>query len=61
MGDDGIDGADLVDGIEFGLVINGALIGPIDIGSEGGVGLLEMEMLGVHAIGAVDGCGSTYA
>ena len=61
VGDDRVDGADLIDGIEFGLVINGALIGPIDIGSEGGVGLLEMEMLGAHPIRPIDGCGSTYA
>ena len=61
MGDDCIDSADLVDGIQFGLVINGSLVGPIDIGSERGVGLLEMEVLGVHAVGAVDGYCPTYA
>ena len=61
MGDDGIDGADFVDGIEFGLVINWSLVWPIDIGGKGSVWLLEMEVLGVHAVGAVDGCGSAYA
>ena len=60
MGDDGIDGADLVDGIEFCLVINGALVGPVNVGNKGRVGLLEMEVLGVHAIGAVDGCGTSH-
>ena len=54
VGDDGIDGADLIDGIEFGLVINGTLVGPVNIGSEGRVWLLEMEVLGVHPIGTVD-------
>ena len=61
MGNDGIDGADFVDGIKFGLVINWSLVGPIDIWGELGVWLLEMEVLGVHTVGAVDGCGSTYA
>ena len=60
-GNDGIDGADFVDGIKFGLVINWSLVGPIDIWGEWGVWLLEMEVLGVHTVGAVDGCGSTYA
>ena len=59
--DDGIDGAGLVDGIEFGLVINGTLVGPIDIWSTGSVRLLKMEMLGVHAVGSVGGCRPTYA
>ena len=54
VGDDRVDGADLVDGIEFGLVKNGALVGPIDIGNKGRVWLLEMEVLGTHAVGAVD-------
>ena len=60
MRDDGIDGADLIDGIEFGLVINGSFVGPIDIGNKGRILLLKMEVLGVHAIGAVDGGCPTY-
>ena len=54
MSDDSIDGAGLVDGIEFCLIINGTLVGPVNIGSEGRVWLLEMEVLGTHAVGAVD-------
>ena len=60
MSDDRVDGTDLVDGIEFGLVINGSFIGPVNVGDKGRVWLLEMEVLGVHAVGAVDGCGSTH-
>ena len=60
MGDDGIDSTDIVDGIEFGLVINGSFVGPVNVGDKGRVWLLEMEMLGVHAVGAVDGCCSTH-
>ena len=61
MRDDGIDGADLVDGIEFGLVINGSFIGPIDIGYKGRVRLLEMEVFGAHPISPINGGCSTYA
>ena len=58
--DDRIYGADLIDGIEFCLIINGSLVGPVNIGNKGRVCLLKMEMLGGHPIGAVDGCGSTH-
>ena len=61
MGDDSIDSTDFIDGIELCFVINRALVGPIDIGDKWGVWLLEMEVLGVHAVGAVDGCGSAHA
>jgi len=61
VGNDRVDGTDLIDGIELGLVINGTLVGPIDIGSKGSVWLLEMKVFGVHAVGAVDGCGPTHA
>ena len=37
MGDNSINGADLIDGIELGLVINGTLVGPVNIGSKGSV------------------------
>ena len=58
-GDDGVDGTNLVDGIEFSLVINGSLVGPVNIGNKGRVRLLKMEVHGVHTIGAIDGCGSS--
>lgn len=61
MGDDGIDGTDFVDGIELCFVINTALVGPVNVRDERGVWLLEMEVSGVHAVGAVDGCGSAHA
>ena len=46
MSNDGVDGTDLIDGIEFFLVINGSFVWPIDIGVKGSVWLLKMEMLG---------------
>ena len=61
MGDDCVDGTDLVDDIELCLVINGSLVGPIDIGSKGRIRLLEMKVFGAHPIRPIDRCGSTYA
>ena len=60
MSDDSIDGADLVDGIELGLVINGTLVGPVNIGNKRRVWLLEMEVFRAHPIRPIDGCGSTH-
>ena len=60
VGDDGIDGADLIDGIKLGLVINGTLVGPINVGNKGGIRLLEMEVFRAHPISSVDGCGSAH-
>ena len=61
MSDDGIDSTNLVDSLEFCLVINGPLVGPIDIGSKWLIRLLEVLVLRIHAIGSVDGCGPTHA
>ena len=61
MGDDCINGTEIVDGVEFGLVINWPFIRPVDVGGKWGIWLLEMEVLGVHAVGTVNGCGSAYA
>lgn len=59
MGDDGIDGTDLIDGIELALVVERTLVWPIDIGGKGSVWFLEMEVRRVHSTGAVDrGCTS---
>lgn len=61
VSDDRIDGKDLIDCIEFCLVINGSFVGPIDIGNKRRVWLLKMEVLGGHAICAVNGCGTSHA
>ena len=61
VGDNRIDGANLVYGIELVLVINGSLIGPVNIGDKGRIWLLEMEVFGVHAVGAINGGCPTYA
>ena len=54
MGDNGIDGTDLIDGIEFAFVIKWTLVWPIVVGDKGSVWLLKMEVFGTHKIGAVD-------
>lgn len=60
MSNDGVDGTDLIDGIEFFLVINGSFVWPIDIGVKGSVWLLKMEMLGAHPIRPIDGGCTTH-
>ena len=39
VGDSGIDGAHLIDGIKLRFVINRSLVGPIDIGANGSLAL----------------------